>query len=90
MDQAMFLSWAVMEILSAHYNYDYFGQHKDKRDVVEKGKNCCMPLHRVVTGLKREIPAVMLSFLCYPCRHNKRTAISKRHADETHCMGLSK
>lgn len=39
-DQATSLSWALMEILSDHYNCDCFALHKDKRDVAEKEKSC--------------------------------------------------
>lgn len=59
MDQAMFLSWALMEIASDRYNFDCSAQRKDKRGVGEKGKNCCTRLHHVATGLRREIQAVM-------------------------------
>lgn len=88
MDLGMFLNWALVEIMSDHYNCDCCSaQRKDKRGAVEKGKNCCMPLHRVVMGLKREKRAVMLSFLHYPCICNTKMPVifsskQMKHIDE--------
>lgn len=70
MDQESFSGRALLEIPIDDYSFDCFEQHKDKRDVVEKGKSCCTRLHHFVVGLTTEIQATMLLlFLCYPCRY---------------------